>query len=378
MKILLADDDWGNIELMKATLRRLGGELEIAVTGREAVEKAKSFCPDIILLDVMMPEMDGYKACAVIKESPETQHIPVIMITALSDRRSRLKGLSAGADDFLSKPVDGTELLARIENFFKLKVYQDKILAKKEALERLGELKSDLVNMIVHDLKGPLTSIHGYIQLAAGVTDENSSQLDSYLSEADQNCNALLDMLNSLLDISCMEEGKISLQRVPVDVFALFQKVRGMFLSSAEREGKRVVIEATPQLPLHADPDLLERVLQNLVSNALRYVEREAGEVRLSMKEDNGEALFTVADNGKGIPDRFKERIFEKYAQVEKCGATAGTGQRNLNKGLGLTFCKLAVEAHGGEIRVESAEGKGSRFHFSIPVREEKVSSYES
>lgn len=367
MKILLADDDRNNIELMKAILQRLNGEIETAANGCEALEKVKSFCPDIILLDVMMPEMDGYEVCARLKQEPDTLHIPVIMITTLSDRESRLKGLNAGADDFVSRPVDGIELLARIGNFLKMKEYRDEIRAKNSELERLQAFKKDLSDMIVHDLKGPLTCIQGYIQIAV-MKNEEDKVLLGYLSSAQDACNSLLSMLNMLLDVGSMEDGKMPVNKAPLNAGDLLRKVRDLFVPVAERDAKQVLVVADDRLSIHGDADLLERVLQNLLSNALRHVESGSGEVSLAAVEDNGKALFSVSDNGRGVAAGFHRKIFEKYEQAGNSAVVTGKGQHGKNKGLGLHFCKLAVEAHGGEIWVESEEGQGSRFCFSMPT----------
>lgn len=368
MRILLVDDDPKNIELFKVFLHGVGGAFAEALDGHTALEKVKSFEPDLILLDVMLPEMDGYEICRRIKADPATLHIPVIMITCLCDQEARLKGLEAGADDFLSRPLEKRELLARTRNFLKMKEYQNEIIAKNVELERLGALKNDLVDMIVHDIKGPLTCVQGYIQLADVTEKQEKEARREYLSRADQSCDSILDMLNALLDISRMEGGKMPLVKRPIVVADLFHKVCNIFHLSAEREGIDLLIEADPRSSITADADLLERVLQNLVSNALRHVEPGRGEIHLTVKESPGEHLFTVTDNGRGIPLEVRERIFAKYEQGEKGPDGAPRGRRKMNNGLGLTFCKMAVEAHGGKIWVESAKGNGSAFHFSLPV----------
>lgn len=366
-RILCVDDEPLNLDLLEAILLPKGYDVVRALNGPEALERIRSERIDICLLDVMLPGMDGYELCARIKEAPATRNIPAIMITSLSDMESRLKGLESGADDFLSKPVERLELLARTGNLLKMKGYQDAIIEKNGELERLSVFKKDLADMIVHDLKGPLTSIQGYIQVAVMKNSEDEALLH-YLSEAQAGCDSLLSMLNMLLDVGSMEEGKMPLNRMPVNVADLLRKVRDMVIIGAERQAKRVVVEAVPQLMIEADADLLERVLQNLVSNALRHVKKDEGEVRLSMKVENGRSVFSVSDNGVGIPAGFHKKIFEKYGQADNSAKIPDSDRQGRNKGLGLTFCKMAVEAHGGEIWVESEFGKGSRFVFSLPV----------
>lgn len=362
-RILIADDEPKNIRLITALLKTQGYLFETAANGVEAVEKAGVFNPDLIMLDIMMPEMDGYEACAMLKQNPATRRIPVVMVTSLADRESKLRSLEAGADDFLSKPVDSSELLVRCRNLLKMKEFMDAVVEKNRQLEELQELKKNLTDMIVHDLKSPLTGIMGNIGLAAMLHDAGEhDDLGKYLAQAEEGCNSLRDMLRTMLDIGSLEDGVMPLESRRIGIEDIFRKVVMTYSAVAHREGKEIMIEAHPPVGIHADPDLIERVLQNLVSNALRHVDRDKGKIILSVGSADGKAVVSVSDNGEGIPAEYHGRIFDKFARVSK-----NLQRTAMNKGLGLTFCKLAVEAHGGEIRVESVPGEGSRFLFTIP-----------
>jgi len=361
-KILIVDDQKVNLELMEAFLSPEGYLLEFATDGIEALEKVDFFKPDLVLLDVMMPKMDGFSVCRRIKENKETRGIPIVFVTALSETKERIKGLEAGCDDFLSKPVNALELIVRCKNLIKLKKYKDELVAKNLELEKLQKLKEELMGMVVHDLKNPLTGILGNIQLGLMQKDALNEKLQKYLLQAESDSYSLLNMIISILDISKMESGNVKLNKEKISISKLFKMIESTYSSKAEKEGKKLKIEDFVKIELEADKSFLERIIQNLVSNALKHVEKEIGEVSLSAFRKEDGVYFTVSDNGEGIPAEYHDKIFEKFAQVET--KKAGLAER----GLGLTFCKMAVEAHGGKIWVESEVGKGSKFIFIIPV----------
>lgn len=361
-RVLVVDDEEINRKLMNKILESAGLQVELAKNGLEALDRIRTFNPDLIFLDIMMPDLDGFEVCRRIKEDAVFTHIPVVMVTSLMDRQSRLRGLDAGADDFVSKPVDAEELLARCRNLVKMKAYLDEISLKNEELEKLHKLKKDLTDMIVHDLRTPLTGILGNIELAMMRHPENED-IQKSLSQSEHSCDLLLKMINELLDISRMEEGRMQLTKTSIEVAGLFRKIAESFSPLARREAKKLMVDAAADIKVIADAGLLERILQNLVSNALRHVNKDVGEVSVSVSEIDGYAVFTVADNGEGIPAAYHEKIFDKFTRVQEDGLRMKTG-----KGLGLTFCKMAVEAHSGEIRVESEVGKGSRFIFTLPA----------
>lgn len=362
-KILIVDDQKANLQLLEAFLAPEGYRLKFASDGIEALEKVDSFKPDLILLDIMMPEMDGFEVCRRIKENKETQGIPVVFVTALSETKERIKGLEAGCDDFLTKPVNISELAIRCSNLLKLKKYRDELFEKNQELQRVQKFKEDIMNMIVHDLKNPLSGILGNIQLGLMQNNIINEKLRKYLLQAESDSYSLLNMITSILDIHRIEDGMMVLKKEKVSVAKLFKIIEATFSSKANREGKTIKIEDFVNIELEADKSLLERITQNLVSNALKHVEKKSGEVTLSAYQKENEIHFIVSDNGAGIPPEYHDKIFEKFVQIET--KKLGLSER----GLGLTFCKMAVEAHGGRIRVDSTPGIGSKFTFTIPVR---------
>jgi len=372
--ILIVDDDEKNIKLLKAYLQAKEYKIFQALNGEEALKMVNDFNPDLILLDVMMPGIDGFEVCTRLKTEEKTKMIPVVMVTALKERADRIKALEAGADDFLSKPVDRTALLARVKSLLRVKSYHDELLKsykeialKNERLKELERIKEGLTHMIIHDLNNPLSAIYGNLEM---IKIENQNLSETELDTIDK-CLAyslgLRQMIQGLLDIHRMEEGILQPVKELTNVTEMLADLMEQFIARAEMDQISLTFSNSGEVPsVRIDPNLIKRVIANLLSNAIRHTP-EGGEIEVTtgfLAEKNSIA-FSVKDNGNGLAPEYHQRIFDKFEQVElkDSGVKVGTG------GLGLAFCKMAVEAHGGEIWVESeGEGKGSIFYFIIPV----------
>ncbi|MBI3079887.1 MAG: GAF domain-containing protein, partial [candidate division NC10 bacterium] len=287
----------------------------------------------------------------------------------------RLKGTTIGVIEVMNKrgarPYDqedqrllqaiAGQAAVAIEN---AKLYQ-RVSRQLADLKRLEQVKDDLTQLVVHDLKTPLTSIVLNLDMLGAPEGPEGAKWVRHVGDAKRSSRSLMTLVANLLDISSMEEGKLRLTREPLVLADLAASVVGEFQVQAEEEKIGVRAEVPPDLPpIRADADLLRRVLANLLSNALKHSPPETGiQVRAALAEGGGAVQVDVVDEGEGIPEAYHQKIFEKFGQVE----TARPGPR-LNKGLGLTFCKLAGEAHGGRIWVQSAVGRGSTFSFTIPL----------
>jgi len=287
----------------------------------------------------------------------------------------RLKGTTIGVIEVMNKrgprPYDhedqrllqaiASQAAVAIEN---AKLYQ-RVSQQLEDLKRLEQVKDDLTQLVVHDLKAPLTSIVLNLDMLAPPEGAEAARWARHVGDAKRSCRSLMTLVANLLDISSMEEGKLRLSREPLVLADLAASVVGEFQVQAEEGGIQLSTGVPPNLPLvRADHDLLRRVVANLLSNALKHSPPRTGiQIRAALAKGGGAVRVDVADQGEGIPQAYHQKIFEKFGQVE----TARPGPR-LNKGLGLTFCKLAVEAHGGRIWVQSAVGRGSTFSFTIPL----------
>ncbi len=371
--ILIVDDDDIIIDGLQALLDGEGYDFVGTTEGAQALNIVREQKIDLVLLDILMPGMDGLKVCAALKRDERTKNIPVLMVTSLTGKSDRLMAMESGADDFLTKPVDGTELLIRVKSLLRIKAYYDELIIsnneireKNVKLEQLEKAKNDLTQMIVHDLKGPLTAIVGNIDLALYEMGEENSEQMKHIITAGENCRDLQGMIDEILAITRLEEGKMLLKVVPSDLADITRYIMDSFCQQTEDEKISIKFDIGTGLSgLEFDPSIIRRVLFNLIDNAVRHTP-QGGSVEIQLKNmpETGEVSWSIWNSGKGLPEEYHEKIFEKYEQVahRKSGIFPG------KSGLGLPFCKMAIEAHHGELTLESGDfSNGARFTFTLP-----------
>jgi len=372
-KILIVDDEERNIRLLKAMLLARKYQVFTALNGEEALRMVPEVSPDLILLDVMMPGIDGFEVCRRLKGEEGTKAIPVIMVTALVEKEHKVRAMDCGADDFLNKPVDQTELAVRVKSMLRIKSYHDELFQnyreiseKNEQLHEFQKTKDGLTHMIIHDLQNPLTAISTYTQLLMMGRDASEDQKPK-MERCMYFCNELDRMIQNLLDINKMEEGKLTLQREATDVVALIDEASDHFRLEGEERDISFGFCQNGEIPaLSIDRGLMKRVVVNLLNNALRHTPK-GGKIEISTALSPGQKDLCIAirDTGVGLPPEHHQKIFDKFAQVRLKSEKGVVG----SSGLGLTFCKMVVEAHGGKIWVESeGEGKGCTFHIQLPA----------
>ena len=360
--LLVVDDEPVNVDLLCDLLDALDYRAAGAHGGEAALAAARELAPDLILLDVMMPGMDGYEVCRRLRADPLTAGIPVVFVTALSDNEDKLRAIEAGGDDFLTKPFNRPVLMARIRSLLRLKASGDALEASYRRLRDLERLKDDLVRMVVHDLKSPLTAMLGTLEMAVeGDLGPLTEPQRRFLGDAHQRGADVVALIDNLLDVTRLEESTVRLELRPVQVRQLLSQVAGEWTLRAEQQGATVSVGDAPDAVVPADEPLLRRVLGNLVGNALRHAGRGV-HVRLSAAPAERGVELVVADDGVGIDPELHDEIFRKGATGAPADAVPGSS------GLGLTFCKLAAEAHGGSIGVRSERGAGSTFAVRLPT----------
>jgi len=370
-KILIVEDNQENIDLLVYFLRPQGYELVTAKDGLSALEKVDEGHPDIILLDIMLPKMDGYEVCERLKTRADTKFIPIIMLTALKELQDKVKALEVGADDFLSKPFENVELLARVKSLLRLKAYHDELqhknrqLAEKNAsLMRMDKFKEDLINLIVHDMKNPLFVIQGNLQMMAMSMQNLSAEfLKKYTQRIERSSQQLLRMVVNLLDISRIEEGTIKLKEENASINNITKEIALRISDYPENEQKQIVIDLDSELPeIKADKSIIERVLENIINFSVTNVDDE-GKILISTSTHGSEHIqFIAHDSGTQIPKNYHDKIFEKFSQAE----IKDSGSR-VDRALGLTFCKLAVEAHNGKMWLDLDNKIGNKFIIELP-----------
>jgi two-component system, sensor histidine kinase and response regulator len=372
--ILVADDVAANVELLFDQLHVLGFRAIAASDGPSAIAACFERRPDLCILDVSMPAGDlgvddrstGFEVCRRIKRDPRTSRIPVIFVTALNDTTDRVKAIEAGGDDFLTKPHNRLVLGARVRSLLKLKAATDALEESARKMKELEKLRDDLMKMIVHDLKSPLTSVLATMEmLMDGDFGQLASAQRNALGDAEAKAEDLLALIEDLLEVRRIEENALTLNLTPIAPGALLTEIVHEWQHRFQQDGATASVEAADDAPVfQADRQLIKRVIGNLIQNALTH-SATAVAIQLSVRRDGDGVLFTVADNGPGIPAEYHEIIFRKFEQVRTPHVP-----RVRSSGLGLAFCKLVVESHGGRIWVQSAgEGQGSSFHFSLPPK---------
>ncbi|MCX5793716.1 MAG: hybrid sensor histidine kinase/response regulator [Elusimicrobia bacterium] len=361
--VLMVDDTPENLELLTGMLKERGYNVRAAVNGKLALQAAHNDPPDLILLDINMPEMNGYEVCTALKSDEKLKDIPVIFLSSLNETIDKVKAFGTGGVDYITKPFQIEEVEARVETHLELRRQKLRLQEAYDKLRELEKLRDSLVQMVVHDLRSPLTGTFAYLKLIRDNADSTLSAAHSgYVAEAMKAVMQMIAMTCDILETSQMEEGRMKLKTAECDLGRILEDaVSGIQPLSGGREIRLTPTESP--VTVLADREIVLRILQNLLSNALKFT-RDGDLILLGMAPAGGRVRVSVKDNGLGVAPEYKQKIFEKFAQAE-----LRSGQQRYSSGLGLTFCKLAVEAHGGSIGVDSVEGKGSTFWFELPVK---------
>jgi two-component system, sensor histidine kinase and response regulator len=362
-RVLIVDDEPRNLALLEAVLAPLGIETRRATNGVEAVAMFREMHAaaevDLVLLDVMMPELDGLAALAQMRQSTsEGERIPIVLVTALSAREDRMRGLEAGADDFLSKPLDPHEVRCRVRTFLALRESQRTLRARAEELERVQQARADLSRLIVHDLKNPLAALQGNLHWVRGrAAKGNDAMMLEALDDSTSSTQRLLTLIGTLVDVDRVENAQLRLDRRSTRVMDMIEAVMRRHQRDAEIRGVTISSEGDRELRATIDCNVLERALENLLENASRFA-GSPGRIQIHIAREGSSTIISVANTGAPIPAEVRARMFEKYATTEQTGH---------HQGLGLYFCRLAAEAHGGRISVEGDEQWPTRFRIALP-----------
>jgi two-component system, sensor histidine kinase and response regulator len=374
--ILVVDDNLQNREVAEGNLIGAGYAVIQAEGGAEALALIPARRPDLVLLDVLMPGMDGYETCRGIRALPDGGDVPVLFLTALGDLETHKAALESGADDFLTKPLNRTELLIRVRSLLRIKRLSDElrgnvqvIRTQRDALLAAQRQKDELTALIVHDLKNPLSSILSnvqYVQSRAALPVDERESLDDVLRAS----QAMVRLVMNLLDVSRSDDGALIPHVSAFELPELLGEVCSEMGRRIEDKGQRLELALGPGVgAMRGDRDLVRRIIENLIDNAYKYGPKQATislEVLRATMDAGAEPAveIRVRDQGAGIPEAYRQIVFEKY------GRAGGSGVREArtSHGLGLVFCRRAATVHGGAIWIDAHATGGSCFCVRLPV----------
>jgi signal transduction histidine kinase len=358
-EILIVDDVSTNIEMVAHILQQEGGgyRISFALDGASGLKMAQEKAYDLILLDVVMPALNGFEVCRRLKARPETADIPVIFITAKQDEESILAGFEAGAVDYVSKPFKAAELLVRVKTHLRLRASERRLL-------ELNQSKDKFLSIISHDLRGPFGILRGLSQNLVHQFDEYSrEELREQLRLLNHSAECFYKLLENLLTWSRVQRGTLAYRPTVIDLGGVaFESV---FIAKSQAAQKEITLDnrIAQNILVFADREMVSTVFRNLLSNAIKFTAR-GGRISLSARPLEEFVQVTVDDNGIGLSQAQQEKLFRLDSQVKTRGTEGEEGS-----GLGLILCRELIEKNAGDIWLESAPQQGARFHFTLPAR---------
>lgn len=364
-KILIVDDVMSNVLLLKVLLTNEKFAIATASNERQALEQVEKENPDLVLLDVMMPDMSGFEVAQHLKSNPNTADIPIIFLTALNSTADIVKGFQVGANDFISKPFNKEELIIRVTHQISLVAAKRLILSKTEELQRTIAGRDKLYSVIAHDLRSPMGSIKMVLNmLILNLPSEKiGAEMYELLTMANQTTEDVFSLLDNLLKWTKSQIGKLNVVYQDVDLVEVTDGVIEIFSMVASLKKIRIREMKPEKMMVNADIDMLKTVVRNLLSNAIKF-SKENSEVLVKMEEVDGMAVVSVQDYGCGISEEGQKKLLHTDTHFSTFGTNNEEGS-----GLGLLLCKDFVVKNGGKLWFTSKEGEGSIFSFSIPVK---------
>lgn len=364
--ILIVDDVPKNIQLLGKTLDDKGYQVAAVTKGDQVVRTAKKHTPDLILLDIMMPEKSGFEVCKELKADDELSEIPVIFLTARSEEEDIIKGLNLGGADYVTKPFNSGELLARIDTHLTLKKARDRILQQQEELQRLSETKDKLYSIIAHDLKGALFGITGIAEILRSDLEqlEVEEEIMDNIALIYQSAHSANQILENLLMWIRMQTDLLDLDYTEFRTSDCINECIKLYKVQARDKGLQFEFNNNVEdAVLFADRQMISTVFRNLISNAIKFSDT-GNRIFIDVHAGNDVREITVRDQGIGMPEEIQENIFNPGNRPERDGTKNEKGT-----GLGLLLCKEFVKMHDGDISVKSESGKGSEFKVILPKK---------
>ncbi|MFP4544507.1 MAG: response regulator [Candidatus Kapaibacterium sp.] len=370
--ILIVDDIPKNLQILSSILNSEGFQISFASNGSQALTVVETSMPDLILLDIMMPDMDGYEVCEKLQSNPDTRDIPVIFLTGKAESDDIIKGFKTGAVDFVTKPFNSIELISRVKTHVKLKLsndaikeYNSRLLETRDKLQNANASKDKFFSIISHDLRGPFS---GFIGLSELLADEIEILEPKEISNIAQSMNTaakrLFNLLENLLEWSRTQMGRMEYYPMNIDIAEAADRAIQLMQNNIEDKKISVSSNVKKGLQVMADNNMLNTIFRNLLGNAIKFTPA-GGEIEISAEMNGNTVHISVKDSGIGISENDIKKLF----RIDQKFSTPGTNNE-YGTGLGLILCRELVEKQGGSISAVSEKGKGSAFTFTLPAIE--------
>lgn len=367
-KILIVDDVTSNVLLLKILLTNEKFQICTASNGHQCVEVARSEHPDLILLDVMMPELNGFDTAVILKKDSLTADIPIIFLTALNSPSDLVHGFQVGAHDFLTKPFNKEELIMRVMHQISLVAAKRYIIEQNEKLKRIISNRDKMYSVIAHDLRSPMASIRMVLNLCVNVVtpDMVGEEIFGLLDKANRESEETHDLLDNLLKWTKSQTGRLEVAYQNLELDDIVPGVVDIFTMIAEmKKIKLQYIPSEEHLKVRADNDMMKTVVRNFISNAIKFTPEGKG-IEVYYKKSGEFAKISVRDHGVGIAPERIDTLFHKGETTYGTGGEEGSG-------LGLQLCADFARKNGGDVMVESTLGEGSTFSFLVPLLKEEA-----
>jgi two-component system, sensor histidine kinase and response regulator len=358
--VLIVEDTIDTLKLLSDLLGEQGYDVRAVTNGRQAIQAVEHDPPDLILLDVGLPEADGYEVCRHLRASERSQDVPVIFITALTDTADKVRAFEAGGVDYVTKPFQVEEVLARVKTHVALRRARAELADSFTRLRALEHLRDDMVHMVIHDMRSPLASLLMDLRFLTGFAGALSDDGRAALQSALKAVREMTAMASDVIDVSRLEACSIPIERAAWDLARMARDVCAVLGTSAIDHA--VDVDSAGVAEVTCDGNLVRRVIENFVANGIKY-SPAGSRVRISIASGNGAVRVAVHDEGAGVAPEARGKIFEKF------GTLAERQESSYHSvGLGLAFCKRVIEAHGGTIGVDAGVPAGCTFWFALPA----------
>jgi two-component system sensor histidine kinase/response regulator len=361
--VLIVDDNSNNVKVIAITLRQLNYKLVIATTGRGAIEMVEKTRPDLVLLDIMMPDMDGYETCQIIKSKKENEYLPIIFLTALNEPVNVINGFKSGGVDYITKPFNKEELISRVKTHLELKFMRDELEKTTEFLFSLNAVKDKMFSVIGHDLRSPLGSVKMTMEyLSESLHDIPPHEMKTTVDLLLKTTNEVFNLLENLLGWAKSQSGNIVMNKESIDLADALNKVYALNKASIKLKNIDFKLDIESGTTIYADLNMVTIIFRNLLSNAIKFTPN--GKTILINASKNGDfVLIEFKDTGVGIPQDRLPMIFDSTKHITTYGTNGETGS-----GIGLTLCHDYTLKNDGEIWVESVVEQGTSFFVKLPV----------